>query len=109
MKFNPARVFTVLDYMQRGGKLYMDGRTWVWLDNHVVRETDTETWVIDGLAIEGRSYKVNEDWNDPTQGKPHFLGQRDLTLHTFIQMVEELPFDEYKHVCLKLDEMRKSN
>lgn len=106
--FNFRRSFLLLEYMKRGGKVKIDGRTWVWLNKEVVRETDTETWVIDGLATEGRRYGPGEDWNDPTAGKPHYMGQRDMSLMYWLELVDSIPADEMKALYRELQEMVKS-
>ncbi|QIW88761.1 hypothetical protein P59_164 [Bacillus phage P59] len=109
MKISVSRISMVLEYLQRGGKVYYDGRTYVWLNEKVVRETETEMWVIDGLAIEGRSYSPGEDWEDPAAGKPHYMGQKDMPIQQFFAMIEDIPRDEMVRIIRDLKELRQNN
>jgi hypothetical protein len=107
MKVSASRVAMILEFLQKGGKIYYDGRTYVWLNEEVVRETETDVWVIDGLAIEGRSYGPGEDWEDPNAGKPHYMGQRDMSIQQFFFMIEDLPRDEMVRILRELKELRQ--
>jgi hypothetical protein len=107
MKFSVSRVAMILEYLQKGGKVHYDGRTYVWLDEKVVRETEEEKWVIDGLAVEGRIYGPGEDWEDPNAGKPHYMGQRDMPVESFFKMIEEIPREEMVRVLRELKELRQ--
>jgi hypothetical protein len=109
MKVSVSRVSTILEYLQRGGKVNYDGRKYVWLDRKVVRETEDEQWVIDGLAIEGRSYSVGDDMTDPEAGKPYYMGQRDMPIESFFHMIEDIPREEMVRILRELRELRQQN
>ena len=105
-KVSPSKLAIILEYLQKGGKAHIDGRVYVWLDNHVVRETETEQWVIDGLATEGRMYSPGEDYEDPLAGRPHYMGCRDMTIEYFFSLIDSVPLPEYQRICLSLREIR---
>lgn len=84
------KIGLLLDYLQDGGEVEIDGRTWVWLDNYVTREEvdeycEIQRFGIDGLAIKGVS--IDTKTNTET---PHYLGQTDIPLHAFINLVEQV-------------------
>lgn len=107
MELSVGKLGIILDYLKRGGKVKMEGRTYVWLNNQVVNETETATYYIDGLAIEGRSYGPGEDWEDPTAGKPHYIGGRDITLNYFIHLTNNIEQEEFVRVCQDLYRLRQ--
>lgn len=106
MALNAFRVYVVLEYLQRGGKVELDGRTYVWLDNYIVRETEDQLWVIDGLATEGVKFRAGEDWNDPAAGEPHYMGQGDTPISQFLKMVDEIPDEKFHEICSALQYIR---
>lgn len=85
---NKIKLF--IDYLQYGGEVEVDNRIWVWLDNHVVRKEvneggDVSHYGIDGLAIKG--VMINGGTGEET---PHYMGQSDIPLHSFIDLVNEV-------------------
>jgi hypothetical protein len=109
MKISVSRVSTILEYLQRGGKINYDGRKYVWLDNEVVREDGDQQWVIDGLAIEARKYGPGEDYNDPDAGEPYYMGQRYMPIENFFHMIEDISREEMVRVLRELRELRQQN
>ena len=89
------KVSLVLDYLKNGSEMKVGGRTYVWLDNYVVREEvqedgTVESFGIDGLALKALSY-------DTATGEttPHYIGQQDMTLVDFLQLVDELEEEDW--------------
>jgi hypothetical protein len=102
---DPNRIHIVLEYLKRGGKVRMDGRTYVWLDNKQVGESETHIFVIDGLAIEGRKYKSGEDWEDPTAGEVHYMGQKDMSISYFFELINNIERAEMVRISTGLKRM----
>ena len=104
MKINPTRLAIVLEYLQSGGKLKSRGLTYVWLNEHVVRETEDQKWVIDGLAIEIERTNPEEYENkDPFE----YLGRRDMPIEQLFGMVQDIHLEEYRRICIELKAMRE--
>lgn len=102
MELRPKDLYIVLEYLRRGGKVKIEGRTYVWLDNYITHETDTHIFSIDGLAIETRSYSAGEDWMDPNSGTLFYMGCKDMTLHGFINLINIMDFAEFTRICQEL-------
>lgn len=89
------KIGLLIDHLQTGGEVDIDGRTYVWLDNHITNITtddngDTQYWGIDGLAIQG----VKIDGSTGAK-EPHYMGQGDIPLQAFIQLVENVSEQEW--------------
>lgn len=85
----------LIDYLQAGGEIEIEGRTYVWLDNYVTHTTtndngELEYWGIDGLAIKG--VKI-----DGSTGKesPHYMGQGGMPFQTFIHLIESVTEEDW--------------
>lgn len=84
------RISTFLKYVMAGGEVEIQGRTYVWLNNHVIRSTEDAQYVIDGLAIKGTSYNGALDSEGGVtygKGEVTYLGQSDMPLRSFINLV----------------------
>lgn len=91
------KIGLLLDYLQNGGEVTVNGRVWVWCDNVVTHETtdrkgNPQYWGIDGLAIKGVRISGNEE-------KPHYMGQNDIPFASFIALVEELSEEDWLGIC----------
>lgn len=80
-----------LDHLQAGNEVKVKGCTYVWLDNHITHTTkdtygETQYFGIDGLAIKG--IELNSQ-------KPHYMGQSDMPIHAFIQLVENVKEEDW--------------
>jgi len=106
MRLDFDRMYFILSYLQRGGEVYYKGRTLVWLDNKVVRETEKEQWVIDGLAIKGKSYKSGEDCLDPDAGTDCYMGN-DMPFSKFVEFVNNMSPIEFNRILNDLSKMIK--
>jgi hypothetical protein len=98
MKMDLARMMFVLKHLQDGGELRTEGRVWVWLDSHVVKKVGDMEWTIEGLALKGKCYEPGEDVNDLDAGKVHYMGQGDMTLNTFIDLLRGIPQKEIARI-----------
>jgi len=105
MKIDLVRMALVMDYLQRGGEVYYEGRTLVWLDEHIIAEDEKQKWVIDGLAIKGKSYESGEDLLDPRAGKDHYLGH-DMSMNHFGKFVNNMSEIEYKRILQNLAKIK---
>jgi hypothetical protein len=102
MDLRPRDIYIVLEYLRRGGKVKMDGRTYVWLNNQVVNETATHVYTIDGLAIEGRKYQAGEDIMDPHAGEPHYMGANDMPINMLLEHINNIDFAEFARIAQEL-------
>jgi hypothetical protein len=82
------RIGVFLDYLKEGNEVTVDGYTYVWLDNHVTRETETHKYIIDGLA-----YKMYP-WNNKPD-ELHYVGAASITLQQLIKLVEKIDYNEF--------------
>ncbi|AIW03242.1 hypothetical protein CPT_Mater85 [Bacillus phage Mater] len=105
MKIDVTKLAIVMDYLQRGGEVYYEGRTLVWLDEHTVREDATQRWVIDGLAIKTRKYEAGEDYEDPTKGEVFYMGH-DMPVSALVQWTNNLSPIEFQRVARELTKLR---
>jgi hypothetical protein len=97
--FIGRKIGLLIDHLQTGGEVQIDGRTWVWLDNHITRTTTDENgekqdWGIDGLAIKGMS--INGSTGEE---KPHYMGQGSIPIQAFVQLVERLSEEDWLGIC----------
>lgn len=106
MKVSVNRLATVMEYLQRGGELRIDGQVFVWLDDQVVKETDTHTYHIDGLARKLKQYSSSEKWEDPNAGADYFMGCGDMAIEHFFKMINDIPSTEMVRILRDLKEMR---
>lgn len=88
----------LIDHLQAGGEVKIDGYTWVWLDNHVTHTTtdeqgETVYWGIDGLAIQ--SMRIS----DTEEESPHYMGQGDMPLQAFVKMVGKVTEEDLLGMC----------
>lgn len=89
------KIGLLIDHLQAGNEVKVNGRTYVWLDNHITRTTTDENgnpqhWGIDGLAIKG--IQINSQTKEE---KPHYMGQSDMPIHAFIQLVENVKEEDW--------------
>ena len=89
----------LLDYLQNGGEVEVDGRTWVWLDNHITRTSTDENgeeqyWGINGLAIKGTSYNTITK-----EEKPTYIGQNDISFEALSEIVENVSEADWLGIC----------
>lgn len=76
-----SKVGLFIDYLKAGNEFLVEGQTYVWLDNHVVKETETHQYVIDGLAIKMYDFKDNE---------PSYIGASDKTIQSLVDLVDKI-------------------
>jgi hypothetical protein len=93
------KIGLVLDHLQAGGEVEVEGYTWVWLDNHITRtfiddDGETQHWGINGLATKG----VQID-SATKEEKPHYMGQGGLTLGAFIDIVGKIKEEDLLGIC----------
>ncbi|AIW03557.1 hypothetical protein CPT_Moonbeam159 [Bacillus phage Moonbeam] len=101
MKIDAAKAYFILNYLQQGGEVYYEGRTLVWLDERIVDEDEKHKWVIDGLAIKGKSYEGTEYFDNPDGGKVCYMGH-DMSMSRFISFVNNMSPVEYNRIIRKL-------
>ena len=100
------RISVVLKYLMSGGEVEMQGNIYVWLHNEVVKETKDNLYVIDGLAIKGRSYSGLDD----KEGEVSYLGRRDIPLSHFINLIYSIKDKVLDEIVMNiaLNEFRQS-
>jgi hypothetical protein len=98
---NLQRMGLVLHYLSKGGELRHNGQVWVWLDNHVTKETETHQYVIDGLAVQMTKYVFAKD-STGFVGEPFYVGQDDMTLKAFIKMIDSIDQEEIDRIRKEL-------
>lgn len=108
MQIDVNRLMIVMDYLQRGGEVYYEGRTLVWLDEHTIREDDKQRWVIDGLALKGKSYKAGESPLDPNAGVDDYIGH-DMPVSRLVSWINNLSPVEYKRILCDLVNLRSKD
>lgn len=74
-------------YLKKGGEVKVDGRTWVWLDNHITDEVTLadgtiQYYGIDGLAIKSTCYDTVTK-----ETTPYYMGQSDISLAMMTEIV----------------------
>jgi len=108
MKIDAAKAYFILNYLQRGGEVYYEGRSLVWLDEYTVREDEKQRWVIDGFAIKTKSFSI-EEWrsDDPDVGTDYFIGH-DMSFNQFVEWVNNMSPVEYNRVIQELNKMEKT-
>jgi len=92
------KIGLLIDHLQAGGEVKIDGYTWVWLDNYVTRTTTNENdettyWGIDGLAI--KSMRIS----DTEEESPHYMGQGDMSIQAFTKMVGKVTEEDWLDMC----------
>jgi hypothetical protein len=92
----------LIDYLKEGGEVTIDGRTYVWLHNHVTQVIGDTVYGIDGLAIKGVCISNGEE-------KPHYMGQTDMPLSYLLTLVNQITEEQWVGICasLVLQEMKK--
>lgn len=98
MMTNEKKMALTIQYLKAGGEIDINGKTFVWLDNHVIEETETALHVIDGLAIKGRSYNGLKD----EVGTVCYLGQSNIPLHQFIQLIDAITDRQVEEMLINL-------
>ncbi|MCK2000368.1 hypothetical protein MZM54_03055 [[Brevibacterium] frigoritolerans] len=100
------RISVVLKYLMSGGEVEIQGTTYVWLHNKVVKEDKDNLYVIDGLAIVGRSYSGLDD----KEGEVCYSGQSDMPLSRFINLVYSIKDKTLDEIVMNiaLTEFRQS-
>jgi len=109
MKIDVTKLAIVMDYLQRGGEVFYEGRTLVWLDEHTVSEDETRRWVIDGLAIKTKKITA-KDWlkygeNDPNIGETYYMGH-DMSVTQFGQFINNMSPVEFQRIARELAKLR---
>lgn len=84
------KIAAFFTFLQAGQELEIDGRTYVWLDNHITSERvnsdgETEYMGIDGLALKGTSTNSGTGVS-----KPHYMGQNDMPFSHLRDIIENL-------------------
>lgn len=93
------KIGLLIDHLQAGGEITINGYTYVWLDNHIARTTtnakgEPEYWGIDGLAIKA----VRED--DRTGENSHYyMGQGDMSIQSFINLAGKITEEDLLGIC----------
>jgi len=101
MQIDAERLYFVMQYLSQGGEVYYEGRTLVWLDDKTVDEDDKHLWVIDGMAIKGRSYDRGESATDPNAGTICYMGH-DMPVSKLVKWVNNLSPVEYQRILREL-------
>ena len=109
MKIDVTKLAIVLDYMQRGGEVFYEGRRLVWLDEHTIREDDKQKWVIDGLAIKTKKLSA-ADWlkygeDDPNVGETYYMGH-DMSVTQFGEFINKMSPVEFQRIARELVKLR---
>ncbi|MCR6108716.1 hypothetical protein HXA34_20680 [Salipaludibacillus agaradhaerens] len=91
------KIGLLMDYLQAGGEVEIDGYTWVWLDNHITGSStgengETQYWGINGLAIKTVRIKGNEE-------SPHYMGQGTLPFQSFVGLANRVKDEEWVGIC----------
>lgn len=87
------KIGLLMDYLQAGGEVEIDGRTWVWLDNYITqtsvdRNLETQYWGINGLAIKGVRIKGGVE-------TPHYIEQGTIPFQSFVELAEKLKEEDW--------------
>ncbi|QIA28579.1 hypothetical protein [Phage f2b1] len=112
MRIDVNRLMIVMDYLQRGGEVYYEGRTLVWLDEHTVREDDKQRWVIDGLALKTKKVSA-EDWvkygeSNPDVGETYYMGH-DMSVSSLVKWINDMSPIEYRRIMCDLVNLRSKD
>jgi hypothetical protein len=86
------RLYTVMAYLEMGGKVKHQGHTFVWLKSHVTHTVNGVEHGIDGLAIEGVSVEGGKE-------TPHYLGANHMSISHLRHIVESLDDRTIKHMA----------
>lgn len=93
------KIGLLIDHLQAGGEITINGYTYVWLDNHITRTTtnakgEPEYWGIDGLAVKGVS--INSLTGEET---PHYMGRGDMSIQSFINLAGKVTEEDLLGIC----------
>ncbi|WP_078598357.1 hypothetical protein [Evansella clarkii] len=91
------KVGLLMDHLQAGGEVEIDGYTWVWLDNHITGSStdgngETQYWGINGLAIKGVSIKNGVE-------KPTYMGQGTMPFQSFVELTNKVKEEDWLGMC----------
>ncbi|PAE87677.1 hypothetical protein [Shouchella clausii] len=92
------KIGRLMDYLQTGGEVEIDGHTWVWLDDHIAqtsvdRNLETQYWGINGLAIKGIKIKDGV-------AEPHYIGQDTIPFQSFVELAEKLKEEDWVNISV---------
>lgn len=93
------KIGLLIDHLQAGGEVKVDGYTWVWLDNHILRTAtdengEPEHWGIHGLAI--KSVRISGRTGEES---PFYMGQGDMQLQAFLRIVGKVTEEDWLGMC----------
>ena len=101
-----VKALAVLSALLNGQEVSIHGKTYVWLNNKVIEETDTHQKTINGLAIKGKTFKSGQDIRDWSSGEDTYLGVGNMPINTFITMCEVLSDEEFVRITNHLVEKK---
>lgn len=78
----------VMKYLLNGGEFKLDGRVYVWLDNHITHEEVQEDGTVEYFGIDGLAMKMTKINSVTKEETPHYVGMGDMTLTSFIKMLD---------------------
>lgn len=78
----------VMKYLLSGGELKLEGRVYVWLDNHITREEVQEDGTVEYFGIDGLAMKMIKINSVTKEETPYYVGMDDMTLTSFIKMLD---------------------
>lgn len=79
-----------INHLQNGGQIDVNGNVYVWLDNHVTKEVKNDDGTTDCFGIHGLAIKTTSYDTITKVTSPWFFSQNDLTLLSFIDILESI-------------------
>ncbi|MGX1195870.1 hypothetical protein [Metabacillus sp. SLBN-84] len=93
------KIGMLIEHLQRGGEVEIDGYTYVWLNNHITRTTTDEKGETHYFGIDGLAIKMTKICGSTGEESPYYVGQVDLSIQSFINMTERIKEIDWLGMC----------